>query len=128
MSPTSLITIQSCFWHLYNFKTELSYRKIIARASLYNHDSEVVMTCLDSPMEQIWKSYSLPQALLSTHLKTNLWNLNDAGLFKSPPIIPESTDQVRFETWAENANLTTKSHNHFLLLRVKGTHKEMCLK
>lgn len=27
-------------------------------------------------------------------------------LFKSPPIIPGSTDQVRYETWTENANLT----------------------
>lgn len=59
MSPTSLITIQPCIWHLYNFKTELSYRKMIARVSLYNQDSEVVMTCLDSPMEPIWKSYSI---------------------------------------------------------------------
>lgn len=59
MSLTSLITIQPCIWHLYNFKTELSYREIIARVSLYNQDSEVVVTCLDSPMEQIWKSYSI---------------------------------------------------------------------
>lgn len=67
--------------------------------------------------------YSQPQALLSMHLKTNLWNLNDVGLFKSPPIY--SWKPWPSEVW--NLYRKCKSHSHFLL-GVHGAHAEKCLR
>ena len=121
MSPTSLITIQPCSWHLYNFKTKLSYRKIIARVSLYNHDSEVVMTCLDSPMEQIWKSYSIfiaespPQHTLENQPLKSEWRrliqITTNYSWKHRPS----------KVW--NLYRKCKSHSHFL----PAAHAEKCL-
>lgn len=59
-------------------------------------------------MEIIFRIHSC-KSFLARMWKTDLWNLNDASLFKSPPIIPGSTDQVRYESWTENANFTFTS-------------------
>lgn len=121
MSLTSLITIQPCIWHLYNFKTELSYREIIARVSLYNQDSEVVVTCLDSPMEQIWKSYSIfiaasPPSTCTWKPTSEIWVMraysNHHQLFLEARI-----------KWGMKPVQKCQSHSHFLP-GARGTHAE----